>query len=158
MDKEIIDLPIRQAVGAIITCKSKPNEICVINKVLTEDLGGAKPVNEWDIPKGGIKVNETPVQAILRELSEELGTQEICIKTELPIKISFDFPKTKNSKYSGQITTLFLAEYLGDPTKLKPKTQEISKLTFLPLNSIEKRLTFKETKNAINKAKSLGYL
>lgn len=149
------NLPIRQAVGGIIVCKTMPKQIIVVKKVLREDMANNEKVEELDIPKGGMKLGEVPKEAILRELEEELGTKKLTILQKLPFNISFDFPLT-NTKYRGQITTLFLLEYYGEPSELKPKTAEIKEAYFIPIESVGKTLTFKETKEAINKAKELG--
>jgi putative (di)nucleoside polyphosphate hydrolase len=110
--------------------------------------------DKWNGLGGKIEPDESPEEAILRELEEELGTKKLTILQKLPFNISFDFPLT-NQKYRGQITTLFLLEYYGEPSELKPKTAEIKEAYFIPIESVEKTLTFKETKEAINKAKEL---
>ena len=36
--------------------------------------------NSWQFPQGGIKLNETPEQAMFRELNEEVGVQPKDVK------------------------------------------------------------------------------
>ncbi|MFA5931390.1 MAG: NUDIX domain-containing protein [archaeon] len=144
-------LPIRNAVGAIIVCKGKPNQIVAVKKVMREDILENEKIEEIDIPKGGIKLGETPEQAIWREINEELGTNKIRVLKKLPFGINFDFPKKENAKYSSQKTTLFFVEYLGSPSDLKPKTSEISEIFFTPIQTTKKTFTFKETSEAIEK-------
>lgn len=151
MDSIENELPVRKAVGAIIVCKGKPNQIVAVKKVTREDISKDEKIEEIDIPKGGIKLGETPEQAIWRELYEELGTKNIRILKKLPFGISFKFPKKENAKYSSQETTLFFVEYLGNPSELKPKTNEISEIFFTPIQTTQKILTFKETREAIEK-------
>jgi putative (di)nucleoside polyphosphate hydrolase len=157
MNMDNQNLPIRQAVGGIIICKTMPNQIIVVKKVLREDIVNNEKVEELDIPKGGIRLGESSEKAILRELEEELGTNKLILIQKLPFNISFDFPLT-NTKYKGQITTLFLLEYFGKPDELKPRTAEIKEAYFIPIQTAESILTFKETKEAIKKAKKLEFI
>ena len=52
----------------------------------------------WQFPQGGIDKDETAKEALLRELKEEIGTDEVDIIAEYPEWISYDFPK--NAKHS----------------------------------------------------------
>ena len=47
----------------------------------------------WQFPHGGIDMDETPKQALLRELKEEIGTDQVQIIAEYPHWLSYDFPK-----------------------------------------------------------------
>lgn len=53
-------------------------------------------VNAWQFPQGGIQVDETPRQAMYRELSEELGLLEsdVVYITETPGWLSYRLPES----------------------------------------------------------------
>ncbi len=71
----------------------------------------------WQFPQGGIDDNETPQEALLRELKEEIGTNAVEIIAEYPYWIKYDFPKNCSDKlypFKGQNQKYFLV-------KLKPE-------------------------------------
>jgi 8-oxo-dGTP pyrophosphatase MutT (NUDIX family) len=45
----------------------------------------------WIFPKGHAESGESPVEAALRELTEETGVSEVTIDTSAPISISYSF-------------------------------------------------------------------
>jgi putative (di)nucleoside polyphosphate hydrolase len=66
----------------------------------------------WQFPQGGIDADETPQEALLRELREEIGTDEVDILGEYPKWIQYDFPPPKSSEklypFKGQRQRYFL--------------------------------------------------
>ncbi len=65
----------------------------------------------WQFPQGGINEGESPQEALLRELKEEIGTNDVEILAEFPEWISYDFPNSKSDKkypYKGQNQKYFL--------------------------------------------------
>jgi putative (di)nucleoside polyphosphate hydrolase len=65
----------------------------------------------WQFPQGGIDTDETPREALLRELHEEIGTRDVEILGEYPEWIQYDFPNTKTEKvypFKGQRQRYFL--------------------------------------------------
>ena len=67
--------------------------------------------NAWQFPQGGIDEGETPEEALLRELQEEIGCNSIEILGEYPEWISYDFPATSRGKqypFDGQTQKYFL--------------------------------------------------
>lgn len=103
----------RQNVAAVILSPSYPLE-CKIFIAQRLDIK-----NAWQFPQGGIDSGETPKIALLRELKEEIGTDEVEILAEYPEWISYDFPESILNKmlpYHGQIQKYFLV-------RLKPKAK-----------------------------------
>jgi putative (di)nucleoside polyphosphate hydrolase len=67
----------------------------------------------WQFPQGGIDKGEAVLEAMFRELKEEIGTNKAKIIAEYPHWISYDFPKkiAKRMKpYKGQIQRYFLVK------------------------------------------------
>jgi len=67
----------------------------------------------WQFPQGGIDDNETPKEALLRELKEEIGTDAVEIIAEYPEWIRYDFPQTSGNKiypFKGQNQKYFLVQ------------------------------------------------
>jgi putative (di)nucleoside polyphosphate hydrolase len=71
----------------------------------------------WQFPQGGIDDNETPQEALLRELKEEIGTDAVEIIAEYPDWIKYDFPETSSNKiypFKGQNQKYFLVQLKPD--------------------------------------------
>ncbi len=73
----------------------------------------------WQFPQGGIDDGESPREALLRELKEEIGTDNIEIISEYPEWEFYDFPDgiAKNKKlynYSGQKQKYYLVRLKND--------------------------------------------
>jgi len=67
--------------------------------------------NAWQFPQGGIDEGETPKEALLRELQEEIGCNDVEILGEFPEWITYDFPATAKGKqypFDGQTQKYFL--------------------------------------------------
>lgn len=87
----------------------------------------------WQMPQGGIDGGEEPKEAALRELKEEIGTNNVTILAETKDWLFYNLPeelisKMWNGKYKGQKQKWFLAEFNGSDDEINIKTahQEFS--------------------------------
>lgn len=136
----------RRNVAAVILSSSYPLE-CRIFIAQRYDINGA-----WQFPQGGIDKGEIPKVALLRELNEEIGTNEIDILCEYPEWISYDFPQNiakKMSPYDGQIQKYFLV-------RLKPKAK-INLCTKKPEFDEYKFVAYNEVLDNVNNFKKSIY-
>lgn len=69
----------------------------------------------WKFPQGGQDPHESAEQAILREMSEELGTDKLEIIQKVPRFHKYTWNKNARSKYGykGQKQTLFILKFTG---------------------------------------------
>jgi putative (di)nucleoside polyphosphate hydrolase len=72
----------------------------------------------WQMPQGGIDDGESPEQAALRELEEEIGTRKAVILAETRIWLRYDLPpelrgKLWGGQYRGQMQKWFAARFAG---------------------------------------------
>ena len=72
----------------------------------------------WQMPQGGIDDGESPAQAAMRELEEEIGTAKAEIIAEHPDWLSYDFPADMAhnkwaGRYRGQTQRWFAFRFTG---------------------------------------------
>jgi len=73
----------------------------------------------WQMPQGGIDADETPMQAALRELHEETGTDKAEIIAESRRWLTYELPPliaqtAWSGRYRGQKQKWFLMRFAGD--------------------------------------------
>ena len=138
---------IRKAVGAIITYN---NEYLLVHKVkIMNGLQGTVNIpGIWDFPKGGMKASETPMEAVLRELREETGSQSYRIIKHCNEKIEVEFDEVTRqlTGYEQQEITMFTGEFLGIPTDLQPQDDEIDDIRFVPSEKVIEYLSHVESR------------
>lgn len=149
----------RPNVAAIILSSRYPEE-CEIFIASRNDIKDA-----WQFPQGGIDEDESPKEALFRELSEEIGTDQVEIITEFPEWISYDFPETVASKmypYDGQIQKYFLVRLMPDAKiNLKTKHPEFDQYRFVPFGKVFDFITYFKRpvyKQVLDYFKKEGYL
>ena len=71
----------------------------------------------WQLPQGGMDSGETPREAMVRELGEEIGTKDVDIIHELEGTIRYDWPeRLKHLGFDGQEQTYFLVRLRPEAT------------------------------------------
>ena len=78
----------------------------------------------WQMPQGGIDPGETPRQAALRELHEEVGTSKAEVLAEHPDWLRYDLPlsvarQSWRGRYRGQTQKWFAMRFLGDDRDIR---------------------------------------
>lgn len=103
----------RPNVAAIIVAPEYPE----IKKIFIAERSDIEGV--WQFPQGGIDKGESPEEALIREIEEEIGTKKVEIIAEYPSWLSYDFPEHiahRMHPWSGQKQRYFLV-------RLKKKAQ-----------------------------------
>jgi putative (di)nucleoside polyphosphate hydrolase len=104
------DLPYRPCVGIMLF--NKNGEVFVGKRI-------DQTVEGWQMPQGGIDKGETPRQAALRELQEEVGTDKAEILGEMEDWVTYDLPAhligvAFHGKYKGQRQKWFALRFTGE--------------------------------------------
>ena len=103
------DLPYRPCVGIMLF--NRDGKVFVGKRI-------DQTVEAWQMPQGGIDKGETPKEAVLRELLEEVGTAKADIIAELDDWITYDLPEhligvAFHGKYKGQKQKWFALRFTG---------------------------------------------
>lgn len=112
-------LPYRKGVGMMIF--NNNHEIFVAKRVDTK-------YSAWQMPQGGIDTGETPSAAALREMKEEIGTNNANIVAESNNWYSYDLPKILipklwDGQYRGQMQKWFLIKFNGSDSEINIDTE-----------------------------------
>lgn len=108
---------------------------CVAVFVLQQESGqyfAAERINEagaWQIPQGGVEINEDDAEAASRELWEETGISSVEILKSTKVRYNYDFPEqiiAKRQKrgwkyFRGQSVKFFLMKFLGKESEINLK-------------------------------------
>ncbi len=92
------------------------------------DTGNLIGPSAWQMPQGGIDGTETPWQAALREMKEEIGTINVRLLAQSQDWISYDFPEELRitlwgGRFFGQTQQWFLVDFLGDDREININTR-----------------------------------
>ena len=120
--EEIARLPYRPCVGMLLL--NAEGKVFVGRRIDTAKEGD----NIWQMPQGGIDDGETPQQAVLRELHEEIGTDKAEIVAESRQWLHYDLPdhlvgKVWKGKYRGQKQRWFALRFLGEDDDIDLATE-----------------------------------
>jgi putative (di)nucleoside polyphosphate hydrolase len=104
-----VDLPYRRGVGVVLF--NRDGEVFAARRLDTSQ-------EAWQMPQGGIDDGETPRQAALRELEEEIGTAKAEIIAESAVWLTYDLPaelvgKVWGGRYRGQTQKWFALAFTG---------------------------------------------
>lgn len=121
--------------------------------------------NEWRFPGGGIKTEELPQDALLRELSEELGTSKFKIIKESSIVIRYDWPlevikkrlAERDKTFKGQKQIQYLVNFIGDLDEIKINKKELRKAKWVGFEKLRRYFNFPgQWENAQRTIEELG--
>ncbi|MBV8131291.1 MAG: RNA pyrophosphohydrolase [Alphaproteobacteria bacterium] len=110
----------RAAVGVMLL--NRTGEVLVARRI--DMIDAACP---WQMPQGGIDKGETPRQAALRELKEEIGTDKAEILGESRMWLKYDLPVELadgvwGGRYRGQRQKWFAMRFTGNDTDINLAT------------------------------------
>lgn len=113
-------LPYRPCVAAMLI---NGNGHIFVGKRIDQTLEG------WQMPQGGIDKGESPYDAVLRELEEEIGTRNATILREHPDWLTYDLPPrlvglSLRGKYRGQTQKWFAMRFLGKDSEINLATSD----------------------------------
>jgi putative (di)nucleoside polyphosphate hydrolase len=129
-------LPYRPCVGMMLF--NRDGKVFV-GKRVDQTLEG------WQMPQGGIDDGETPREAALRELEEEVGTRNAEILREHKDWLNYDLPPrligvALKGKYRGQAQKWLALRFLGRDSEIDVATehQEFSAWQWVTLDELPK--------------------
>jgi len=130
MDQPVNKLPYRNNVAGIVY---QNNKYLLLQRVDWED-------KFWKFPQGGVNEGETDEQAINRELTEELGTDNFRVVKKSDITNTYDWDLESVAKagnrWRGQNQKFFLVEFTGSDTDIH-LPEEMKAYKWVPLNELE---------------------
>ena len=108
-------LPLRTGVGIVVL--NKQNRVFVAKR---KD----NPVDNWQMPQGGVDEGEDLLSAMQRELLEETSIHNIKILKKLDYWLEYKLPENLigiiwKGKYSGQKQKWFIVKFTGEQKNVK---------------------------------------
>lgn len=104
----------------------------------------------WSLPKGNLDKGETPEQAALREISEEVGLpiDRLTLKGELPPS---DYMYRRQGRLVSKTVHHFLVEAPSD-APLRPQAREVDEAVWVPLRLAAAQVSYRDLKAAFEEA------
>lgn len=135
------DYPYRQGVNGIII--DNENNFLLVQKTSYD-------FNQWEFPGGGLEDGENPEKGLLRELKEELGSDNFEIIKESPIVLRFEWPEEAQERgfayhgkwWRGQEKRRYILRFNGNKDEFKLQEDEIRYAKWVPYTELDKHLVF----------------
>ena len=113
------NLPLRTGVGIVVL--NPKNEVFVGKR---KD----NPFDKWQMPQGGVELNELLLTAMRRELEEETSIKKIKILKEFDQWLEYELPKNLigkiwKGKYRGQKQKWFIVKFIGKEKEININTK-----------------------------------
>lgn len=104
----------------------------------------------WSLPKGNLGDDETPEQAAVREISEEVGlpVDRLRVLGELP---PAEYMYRRDGRLVRKIVHHFLVEAPAD-VPLRADGREVDEAQWVPLREAPRRVTYRDLKAALDAA------
>ena len=131
----------RANVGAVLI--NQKGEVLAFERINVKDA--------WQFPQGGLEIDEKPLDAIYRELTEETGIlpQQLKLIDTYPEWLAYELDQDKQSLRTGrgQVQKWFLFEFIGEEKDININTQEpeFRSYTWMSIDKlIEKTISFRK--------------
>jgi putative (di)nucleoside polyphosphate hydrolase len=114
------DLPYRPCVGIMLFNR---DGLVFVGRRIDQTVEG------WQMPQGGIDEGETPSEAGLREMKEEIGTDKAILLREYPDWLAYDLPQhllgvALHGRYRGQKQKWLAMRFTGEDKDINIATDE----------------------------------
>lgn len=131
--------------------------------IVVRDFDGEKKVlvtqhskhKGWDFPKGHIEEGESSKDAAVREVEEETGVKAEIFEKAGDTKYFYYEPSSAKASEGKEkvfkTVIYFLMKYVGEGTATT--AFEVSAMEWLPVEEVEEKLTFSDTKKLWNNLK-----
>lgn len=96
----------------------------------------------WKLPQGGVEPGESLQEAVIREVFEELGTNDLKVIRQCQTVHKYEWPKEVQEKkgFIGPELSFFLLKCTDD-TVLKPDQEELDNIKWVELDSLPNHFT-----------------